>query len=66
MITISGQRRQQATNPIGESDYDLKGLSTDTKPTEGIAVNSLFLEVDTGKFYFYSSNNTWEEVGKGG
>ena len=66
MITISGQRRQKATNPIGEADYDLKGLSTDVKPTEGVAVNSLFLEVDTGKFYFYAGNNNWEVAPSGG
>ena len=32
----------------GENEY--KGLSTDTKPTN-CAVNSLFLELDTGDFY---------------
>lgn len=64
MVTISGQRRQQATNPIGDADLDLKGLSTDTKPTEGVAVNSLFLEVDTGKFYFYTGQQ-WQAMGSG-
>ena len=64
MITIAGQKRQQATNPIGETDYDLKGLSTDIKPTDGIAINSLFLEIDTGKFYFFSGSD-WLEMGTG-
>ena len=32
----------------GENEY--KGLSKDTKPTN-CAVNSLFLELDTGDFY---------------
>lgn len=32
------------------------GLSTDTdpKPTEGVGVGSIFVEVDTGKVFFYS------------
>lgn len=41
------------------ADFELKGLSTDEKPTEinGIAVhqNSLFLELDTGDFYYLKS-----------
>ena len=62
MVTISGQKRQQATNPIGEADYDLKGLSTDIKPTEGIAINSIFLELDTGKFFLWNGTD-WQKVG---
>lgn len=38
-------------------------LSTDTKPTEGIANGSLCLEMDTGKFYgFDASANDWIEI----
>lgn len=62
MITISSQKRQQASNPIGSADLDLKGLSTDIKPTEGVAANSLFLELDTGNFYFWSGTD-WQKVG---
>lgn len=47
-------------------DYDIKGLSTDTKPTTikgaPIGVNSLFFEVDTGDFYFFNGT-TWVATG---
>ena len=42
-------------------EHDYKGLSTDTKPTD-CTVNSLFLELDTGDFYYFNGE-TWEEVG---
>jgi hypothetical protein len=36
------------------------GLSTDTKPTTGLITGSQFIEVDTGKIYFFNEvNNTW-------
>ena len=38
------------------------GLSTDTKPTETATVNSLFLELDTGKFYYFDGTS-WNEMG---
>ena len=43
-------------------EVELKGLSTDTKPTDGIAVNSLFLELDTGAFYYFDGSS-WQKVG---
>lgn len=46
----------------GANDYQIKGLSTDTKPTAGIAVNSLFLELDTGEFYYFDGEG-WQIVG---
>ena len=36
------------------------GLSSDTKPTEGIAPGSLFVEEDTGETYIYSGS-AWIE-----
>lgn len=42
-----------------ENDY--KGLSTDTKPTN-CAVNSLFLELDTGDFYYFDGTD-WAKIG---
>lgn len=47
------------------SDYkEYKGLSTDTKPTEGVGVNSLFLELDTGDFYYFDGDEEdWLKVG---
>lgn len=41
---------------------DLLGLSTDTKPTEDVAVNTLFLELNTGDFYYFDGT-TWAKVG---
>lgn len=47
-------------------DFELKGLSTDEKPTQvggkDIEVNSLFLELDTGDFYYFDGED-WQKVG---
>lgn len=53
MVTVNTCKQQ------GEHEY--KGLSTDTKPTT-CAVNSLFLELDTGDFYYFDGE-TWSKVG---
>lgn len=42
--------------------YDYFCLSTDEKPTDGVAVNSLLLELDTFKFYFFDGE-AWQEPG---
>ena len=42
--------------------YELKGLSTDIKPVDHIGVNSLFLELDTGLFYYFDGT-AWNRVG---
>lgn len=40
------------------------GLSTDTKPTEGVGNGSALIEMDTGKLYFYdAANGEWLELG---
>lgn len=46
---------------------ELRGLSTDTKPTEiygkKIDNGSTFIEIDTGDIYFYDlENKEWKEV----
>ena len=38
------------------------GLSTDEKPTDGVAVNSLFRELDTNDTYYFTGE-TWAKVG---
>ena len=39
---------------------DINGLSTDDKPTTGIATGSSFFEVDTGDVYFFDEESgTW-------
>ena len=56
MVTLNDCRQ------LGEHDY--KGKSTDTKPTN-CAINSLYLELDTGNFYYYDGEqpDPWKLVG---
>ena len=58
-VTVYAQRRVIGTNRY---DYDLKGLSTDPKPSQiygiDIVENSLFLEMDTGDFYYLKSQGS--------
>lgn len=48
-----------------DGDNDYKGLSTDQKPVTGVAINALFLELDTGDFYYFTGdeNTPWAKVG---
>ena len=40
------------------------GLSTDNKPADGVGNGSAFIEMDTGKLYFFDLDNTsWLEWG---
>ena len=41
---------------------EFEGLSTDNKPTEGVAVNSKFYELDTGDTYYFNGS-AWAKVG---
>lgn len=41
---------------------EYSGLSTDSKPTEGVGINSLFYELNTKKVYYYDGT-TWKEIG---
>ncbi len=54
MITYNDNR--------GLNDYEYKGLSTDDKPTEEVATNSIFLELDTGDFYYFTGEE-WAKIG---
>ena len=60
MVTISKATRPQT----GDPDYEFKGLHDDVKPTFQVGVNSLFLELDTGDFYYFTGE-TWAKVGAG-
>lgn len=53
MVTINTNR--------AANEHDYKGLSTDTKPTS-CAVNSIFLELDTGNFYYFDGED-WQMIG---
>lgn len=67
MITLY---KIENTKITPEADYisaELRGLSTDTKPTEikgkKIDNGSVFLEVDTGDVFLYDlENEEWNEV----
>ena len=50
-------------NNDGQSAYmELTGLSTDSKPTTGLFNGSIFVEVNTGKvFFFNEASSTWVE-----
>ena len=52
--------------PDGTKLYGFGGESTDSKPTawdgKDIGVGSLFLELDTGDFYYFDGT-TWSKVG---
>lgn len=63
MITLHAMRNVDGDKLYA---YDFIGLSTDAKPTfwggRLIEANSLFFEVDTGKFYYFDGSD-WNEVG---
>lgn len=41
---------------------EASGLSTDSKPTQNIVNGSIFVEVDTGKVYFFNeAASSWVE-----
>jgi len=42
------------------------GLSTDTKPTEGLITGSRFIEVDTGDLYAFDEvSGEWKKIADG-
>jgi hypothetical protein len=50
---------QEGNNPI----LEIRGLSTDEKPTENISNGSVFIEIDTGNMYFYDAENEeWKGI----
>lgn len=47
-----------------QGDTCYQGLSTEEKPTDNVPINSLFLELDTGDFYYFDETE-WKKVGSG-
>ena len=39
-----------------------EGTTNDSKPTTGIDVNTLFHELDSNKWYYFTTSSTWVEV----
>lgn len=67
MISIYKKENNKFTNEGEIISAELRGLSTDTKPTEigdkTIANGSVFIEIDTGKIYFFDGDSkTWKEA----
>ena len=63
MITVNSMQGAAS----GTAEMELKGLSTDSKPTAAfsganVGVNSLFFELDTGDLYYFTGS-TWSKVG---
>lgn len=63
MITI--YRKEGAIKD--KQEVELRGLSTDEKPTElnneNISNGTIFVEMDTGKIYMYDlENREWKEL----
>lgn len=63
MITVNNAVK--FSNKKQPNDMELKGLSTDVKPTEvngnEVGVNSIFLELDTNDFYYFDGEE-WQKV----
>lgn len=67
MITIQKIENKRTIGGEEAINVELRGLSTETKPTEinekNIDNGSVFLEIDTGKLYFFDyENQEWKEV----
>ena len=64
MVTIYSIENKRTVGGDELITVELRGLSTDTKPTEiddkKVDNGSIFLEIDTGKIVFYDlENETW-------
>ena len=62
MVTKQRSGTAFGNNGIIVDSYDWKCLSSDSKPTEGVAVNDLLLELDTGDGYYFDGV-AWEKIG---
>lgn len=63
---ISIMVNKSAVNAYGAGGYyDIRGLSTDNKPTD-VPNGSSFAEINTGKGYLFDeTNKTWHEIPAG-
>lgn len=63
MITKSRVAPAFSADDMLVDKYDWCGLSTDEKPVDdSIAINDLFLELDTGMLYYFDGSD-WQPVG---
>ena len=65
MVTVAVNK--SAVNSFSQGAfYDIRGLSTDQKPTE-VPNGSTFVEMNTGKGFLFDANSkTWHELPAGG
>lgn len=67
MVTIYEIKNREVKGEKEAINVELRGLSTDTKPTEvngrDVGNGSTFIEINTGKIFFYDGQNKqWKEV----
>ena len=67
MVTIYKNNNLQVLDGSNTKTVEIRGLSTDTKPTTvdsgDIANGSVFIEIDTQKIFFFDGENKqWKEV----
>lgn len=67
MITIHTIENTRIMPNEDRISVELRGLSTDTKPTEvankKVDNGSVYIEIDTGKVYLYDlENEQWKEL----
>ena len=67
MVSIYKRENLKTINNEIAANMELRGLSTDEKPTEinNIIIDngSMFIEIDTGKLFLYDlENEEWEEI----
>lgn len=62
---VTTDRQSQLRDNVFSQSCTYFGLSTDEKPTGATVANgSCFLELDTGKIYFFDADNSqWREWG---
>ena len=53
---------KEDTYQEGKRYIEAAGLSTDTKPTDGVITGSVFVEVDTGDGYLFKEADSPEWV----
>lgn len=67
MVSIYKTKTIKIDNESEVVEVELRGNSTSEKPTQidskDIRNGSVFIEIDTGKFYFFDSESkTWKEA----
>lgn len=67
MISIYEKSNTRTNNEGDTKELEFRGLSTDEKPVEigdkDISNGSVFIEIDTGKIYFFDlENKEWKEA----